>query len=70
MWAAGEGTMEEVASLVWAVGLHGEERPERCCLGLKVQWGDPRAEPRSTHHPGEESKRPGMRQVSRGRRGL
>lgn len=53
--------MEEVASLVWSSGASWREgRPERCCLGLKVQWGDPRTEPRSTHHPGEESKRPGV----------
>ena len=62
--------MEEVASIVWAVELLGQESPEHCCLGLEVQWGDPRKEPSSTHHPGEESKRPGTRQVSRGRQGL
>lgn len=43
-WECGlqEGTMEEVASLVWAVELFGEEFPQSAQgSGLKVQWGDP-----------------------------
>ena len=58
--------MEEVASVVWAVELLGEESPEHCCLGLEVQWGDTRKEPSSTHHPGEENKRKLMREDGEG----
>lgn len=63
IWAGVKRKGGGVASLVWAVELLEEEAPRDTCPGLKVQQGYLREEPSSTHHPGKEIERLGVRPI-------
>lgn len=47
-----------------------DELPRKACPRLKVQLAEPREKPSGTHHASEESERPAVRVMGRGRKEL
>lgn len=75
---------EEEHAGMWAGARAGEDPPSSCghhsvlrdellrkaCPRLKVQLAAPREKPSGTHHASEESERPAVRVMGRGRKEL